>query len=81
MWERGSWGAGCPLEANDIYYYLSLNTDTLITFPSFVVIVACFYLSYMSSVMIRLILNKFLTFDFDFWKYQMKWNHFHHIGP
>ena len=79
-------GGGCPLEANDIYYYLSLNTDTLITFLSFVVIVACLYLSYMSSVMILCegsILNKFLTFDFDFdfWKYQMKWNHFHHMGP
>ena len=30
------------LEANAIYYYLSLNTETLIIFLSFVVIVACF---------------------------------------
>ena len=48
----GGGEAGCPLEANDIYYYLSLNTDTLITFLSFVVVVACLYLSCMSSVMI-----------------------------
>ena len=44
--------------------YLSLNRDTLITFLSFVVIVACLYLSCMSSVMILCygsILNKFLT--------------------
>ena len=63
MWKRGScggggsggrgWEAGAGgLEANDIYYYLNLNTDTLITFLSFVVIVACLYLSCMSSVMI-----------------------------
>ena len=31
---------------------LSLNRDTLITFLSFIVIVACLYLSCMSSVMI-----------------------------
>ena len=53
--EKGILGVGvrgrCPLEANDIYYYLSLNTDTLITFLSFVVIVALLYLSCMSSVM------------------------------
>ena len=43
--EKGVLGGGrggCPLEANDIYYYLSLNTDILITFFSFVVIVAIF---------------------------------------
>ena len=49
--------------------YLSLNRDTLITFLSFIVIVACLYLSSMSSVMILClgsILNKFLTLTFDF---------------
>ena len=44
--------ADSPVLREIIKMYLSLNRDTLITFLSFVVIVACLYLSCMSSVMI-----------------------------
>ena len=53
--------ADLPVLREIIKMYLSLNRDTLITFLSFVVTVACLYLSCMSSVMI------IFYFDFTRW--------------